>query len=139
MKKAFVADASVAVAWCTPAQASAITDRLLDDILAGSTVAVPPLWPYEVANALLILWRRKKLDRDDYSEARMLLDRLRVSVDNDGPRLAATRIGDLAMEHELTVYDAAYLELAVRKQIPLASCDQSLNRAAQRLGVTLLL
>ena len=97
MKKAFVADASVAVAWCTPAQASAITDRLLDDILAGSTVAVPPLWPYEVANALLILWRRKKLDPDDYSEARMLLDRLQVSVDNDGPRLAATRIGDLAM------------------------------------------
>ena len=139
MKKAFVADASVAVAWCTPAQASAITDRLLDDILSGSTVAVPPLWPYEVANALLILWRRKKLDPDDYSEARMLLDRLPVSVDNDGPRLAATRIGDLAMEHELTVYDAAYLELAVRKQIPLASRDQSLTRAAQRLGVTLLL
>ena len=139
MKRAFVADASVAVAWCTPAQASAITDRLLDDILAGSTVAVPPLWPYEVANALLILRRRKKLDPDDYSEARMLLDRLQVSVDNDGPRLAATRIGDLAMEHKLTVYDAAYLGLAVRKQIPLASRDQSLNRAAQRLGVTLLL
>ena len=139
MKKAFVADASVAVAWCTPAQASAIADRLLDDILAGSTVAVPPLWPYEVANALLILRRRKKLEPDDYSEARMLLDRLQVSVDNDGPRLAATRIGDLAMEHKLTVYDAAYLELAVRKQIPLASRDQSLNRAAQRLGVTLLL
>ena len=98
-----------------------------------------PLWPYEVANALLILRRRKKLDPDDYSEASMLLDRLQVSVDNDGPRLAATRIGDLAMEHKLTVYDAAYLELAVRKQIPLASRDQSLNRAAQRLGVTLLL
>jgi len=134
-----VADASVAVGWCTPSQASTATDALLDDILAGSTVAVPPLWPYEVANALLVLRRRKKLHLDDYSEARMLLDRLRISVDQDSPRLAATRIADLAMEHQLTVYDAAYLELAVRKQIPLASRDQGLNRAAKRLAVTLLL
>ncbi|MFN7935770.1 MAG: type II toxin-antitoxin system VapC family toxin [Bryobacteraceae bacterium] len=139
MNKAFVADASIAVGWCIPAQSSPDTDRLLDDLLAGSTVAVPPLWPYEVANALLILWRRKKLTLDEYSEATMLLNRLSVAVDENSPRLAATRIADIARIHELTVYDAAYLELAVRKQIPLATRDQSMRRAARRLGIPLLL
>lgn len=139
MKQAFVADASVAVAWCTPAQASSATDRLLDHILDGSTVFVPPLWLYEVANALLILWRRKKLTASDYSEAKMLLDRLRISIDQDGPRLANSRVSDLAMEHDLTVYDAAYLELAIRKQLPLASGDRSLRRAANQSGIALLI
>ena len=60
-------------------------------------------------------------------------------VDNDGPLMASTRIADLALTYDLTVHDAAYLELAVRKQIPLASRDQALNHAAQELGVTLLL
>lgn len=139
MKKAFVADASVAIAWCTPGQSSDVADRLLDDIVAGSIVFVPALWHYEVANALLVLWRRKKLAQDDYSQARMWLDRLPVAVDSDSPRLAVTQITDFAMAHELTVYDAAYVELAVRRQIPLASRDQSLKRAAHRLGIPLLL
>ena len=67
------------------------------------------------------------------------LDRLPVAVDTDSPRLAVTQITDFAMAHELTVYDAAYVELAVRRQIPLASRDQSLKRAAHRLGIPLLL
>jgi predicted nucleic acid-binding protein len=112
---------------------------LLDDIVAGGTASVPPLWLYEVANALLILWRRKRLDANDYSEAKMLLDRLRISIDQDGPRLANSRVSDLAKEHGLTVYDAAYLELAIRKQIPLASGDRSLQRAAKQSGVALLI
>jgi predicted nucleic acid-binding protein len=84
-----------------------------------------------------MLYRRKRLSRDHYTESRMLLDRLPVSLDHEGPRLAATRIADLAIDHELTVYDAAYLELAVRKQLSLATRDQSLSRAARRLGVPL--
>jgi predicted nucleic acid-binding protein len=139
VKSSFVADASVAVSWCTSAQASEATDRLLDDIGAGATVVVPPLWLYEIANALLVLARRKKLTAADYSEARLWLSSLRISVDNESTRLAATRVADLALEHELTVCDAAYLELAVRKQIPLASRDQSLTLVARRLSVTLLL
>lgn len=138
MKQAFVADASVAVAWCTPAQSSPATDRLLDDILAGSTVFVPPLWLYEVANALLILRRRRKLSPNDYSEAKMLLDRLPISMDHDSPRLAASRVSDIAGEHDLTIYDASYLELALRKQLPLASTDRGLQRATKRSSVDLL-
>lgn len=139
MNKAFVADDSVAVSWCTPAQGSEATDRLLDDIVSGSEITVPPLWTYETSNALLILWRGKKLTAAEYSEARALLDRFRLSVDSEGARLAATRVSDLAVQHALTVYDAAYLELALRKHIPLASRDRRLNRAARGLGVTLSL
>lgn len=62
-----------------------------------------------------------------------------MSIDEEGTRLASTRIADLAVEHNLTVYDAAYLELTIRKQIPLASRDADLNLAAKRCGVPLLL
>jgi predicted nucleic acid-binding protein len=137
--QAFVVDASVAIAWCTPTQSSPATDRLLDDMIAGSTASVPPLWLYEVANALLTLWRRKRLNANDYSEAKMLLDRLRISIDQDGARLATSRVSDLAKERGLTVYDAAYLELALRKQLPLASGDRSLQQAAKQSGVALLI
>jgi len=139
VNKAFVADASVALSWCLSAQGSDAADRLLDDILSGCAVTVPSLWAYETANALLILRRRKKLTADDYSDARVLLDRLRLAVDSEGVSLASTRVADLAIQHELTVYDAAYLELAQRKDIALATRDKGLQRAAQRLGVALLL
>ena len=139
MNRAFVADASVAISWCIPAQASSAADHLLDDVLSGAAIAVPPLWTYETANALLILRRRKRLTPNEYSEARALLNRLRLSMDDEGARLAPTHVADLAIEHELTVYDAAYLELALRRRIPLASRDERLNRAARRLGVAVLL
>jgi predicted nucleic acid-binding protein len=137
--KGFVVDASVAISWCVPAQASDVTDGLLDDILTGSAVMAPSLWAYATANALLILRRRKKIDSDEYAEARVLLDRLPLSLDGEGARLAGTRVADLAIQHELTVYNAAYIELAVRKQVSLATRDDGLRRAAQRLGVTLSL
>ena len=136
MNKPFVADASVALSWCIPSQSSDTTDHLLDDILAGCEFTVPTLWAFETANALLVLRRRKKLTADEYSEARVLLDRLRPSVDSEGAGLATTRVADLAIRHELTVYDASYLELAQRKHIALATRDQSLSRAARRLGIT---
>lgn len=139
MNPAFVADASVAVSWAVVSQSSPAADRLLDQIAAGGGIAVPSLWPYEVANSLLVLLRRKKIPKEDYLAARTLLDGLRASIDDDGARLAATRIADLAFEHGLSVYDAAYLELAIRKQLALASRDSDLNRAAARCGVRLLL
>jgi predicted nucleic acid-binding protein len=136
---AFVADASVAVSWSLSSQSSALTDQLLDDVVAGGVVAVPSLWPYEVANSLVFLLRRRRIQKDDYAAARSLLSRISVSIDEEGPRLAGNRVADLALEYGLTVYDAAYLELAVRKQLPLASRDGDLNRAARRFGVQTLL
>jgi predicted nucleic acid-binding protein len=60
-------------------------------------------------------------------------------VDDEGPRGALGRVSDLAEKHALSVYDAAYLELATRRGLPLASCDADLNRAAKRCGVMMLL
>ena len=139
MSAAFVADASVAVSWSIASQSSAFTDRLLDDVAAGGVIAVPPLWSYEVANSLVFLLRRKRIQKGDYASARSLLSKLSVSIDEDGPRLVWIQVADLALEHRLTVYDAAYLELAVRKQLPLASREGDLNRAALSCGVRTLL
>jgi len=86
-----------------------------------------------------VLLRRKRIAQEGYIAARALLDGLRASIDDDGTRLAPTRVADLALDHGLTVYDAAYLELAIRKQLPLASRDGDLNRAAKRCGIRLLL
>lgn len=139
MNAAFVADASVALSWAVASQSSSATDRLLGQVADGCRIFVPSLWPFEVANSLVVLRRRNKILPDDYLTARALITRLRASVDEEGSGVALTRVADLALEYELSVYDAAYLELAIRKQLALASRDGSLNRAAARCGVALLL
>lgn len=111
---------------------------LLEEAVTGY-LAVPALWPFEVVNSLTFQLRRKKISSDECLGARRLLDRFRISIDDEGMRFASTRLADLALEHGLTVYDAAYLELVVRKQLPLASRDGDLNKAAKRCGVRLLL
>jgi predicted nucleic acid-binding protein len=139
LNSVFVADASVGVAWLVATQASLAADDLLDQVVAGRGIAVPSIWPYEVANALLALVRRKKIPKEDYLAARVVLDLLRPSIDEEGGRFAATRIADLALDKGLSVYDAAYLELAMRKRLALASRDEALNRAATTCGVRCLL
>jgi predicted nucleic acid-binding protein len=134
----FVADASVAMAWVLQSQSSPEAIRLLDETGSGC-FAVPAVWPFEVANTLAMMLRRRKVSRDEYLSARLFLDGLRISVDDEGTKFAGTHTADLALEHNLTVYDAAYLELAIRKQIPLASRDTDLNRAAKRCSVPVLL
>ena len=138
MNASFVVDASLAIAWLIPSQSSPATDRLLDEATIGC-LAVPALWLFEIVNSLTVQLRRRKISSDEYLGARLFLDKLRVSIDEEGMRFATTRIADLAVEHNLTFYDAAYLELAIRKQIPLASRDADLNRAAKRCGVPVLL
>jgi len=139
MSEGFVADSSVGVAWAVHAQASAVTDELLDRVAAGTPLVVPTLWPFEVANSLLVLLRRKKILAEDRDRALGALARLPLVVDDEGPRLALGTISELAAEHGLSVYDAVYLELAVRRKLPLASRDQTLCKAAQGCRVKLLL
>ena len=139
MSEGFIADSSVGVAWAVHSQASAATDELLDRVAAGTPLVVPTLWPFEVANSLLVLLRRKKLLTAERDRAVAALACLPLVVDDDGPRLALGRISELAAEHGLSVYDAAYLELAVRRKLPLASRDEALRKAAQGCHVKLLL
>jgi predicted nucleic acid-binding protein len=139
MSEDFIADSSVGVAWAVHSQAGEATDELLDRVASGTALVVPTLWPFEVANSLLVLLRRKKILANDRDRALGALARLPLLVDEEGPRLALGRISELAAEHGLSVYDAVYLELAVRRKLPLASRDEALCKAAQACRVKLLL
>ncbi len=135
----FVADASVGVAWAVSSQSSPAATLLLEEVAAGKPFVVPGLWMFEVANALLALMRRKKIQAEQASRARGALIRLQPVVDDDGPRLALHRIWEVADEFSLSIYDAAYLELAHRKGLPLASRDTALRKAAVKSGIPVLL
>lgn len=137
MIRAFVADASVAVGWVHPAQATAQTAAMLDAIAEGATLEVPALWPLEVANALTVLVRRRKLTEDERRTGLGWLRGLRLRVDHEMAPLAFSRLSELAGTHELSVYDAAYLELAQRRKLVLGCKDGPLRKAAGQSGVSL--
>ena len=127
-----VIDASLAIAWVHPGQASPSTDALLADVGRGTPIVVPALWSVEVANALLVLERRKKLRTEERLTALAALRGLNVSVDHEMSALAFTEVSALASELALSVYDAVYLELALRLKLPLACKDGPLRDAAKR-------
>lgn len=139
MSDGFVADSSVGVAWAVLSQSSEATEHLLNDIVSGTPFVVPVLWTFEVANALLVLTRRKRMEPEQCARARRALSHLTPLVDEEGPRVALSKIADLAEKHALSVYDAVYLEVAVRRGLPLASRDAALNKAAKLSGVRTLL
>jgi predicted nucleic acid-binding protein len=133
--RAFVADASVAIGWVHPAQATAETMAMLDAIAEGSVLEVPALWPLEVANALTVLARRRKLTEDERQSALRWLGGLRLRVDQEMASLAFSRLSELAAAHRLSVYDAAYLDLAQRRQLVLGCKDGPLRKAARAARV----
>ena len=132
MSDRFVADASVGIAWVHPAQATPQTEALLEAVYNGAVVEAPALWPLEVANALLVLVRRKKLSADERQRSLVALQNLAVELDHEMSSLAFTKLSTLASEHRLSIYDAAYLELALRKKLPLGCKDGPLRAAAKR-------
>jgi predicted nucleic acid-binding protein len=130
---AFVLDASVTVVWTFADErpkASHVLARLHDE-----EAVVPGLWWFEVRNALIVNERRQRISEAQTADSLRDLARLRIVVDHapDEPSLLA-----LTRRHRLTVYDAAYLELAMRENIPLASLDTALLRAARAEKVRLL-
>jgi predicted nucleic acid-binding protein len=135
--RAFVADASVTVGWVHPAQATAQTAAMLDALGEGAMLEVPALWPLEVANALLVLVRRRKLTEDERQTGLGWLRGLPLRIDPEAASLAFSRLSELAAAHQLSVYDAAYLELAQRRKLALACTDGPLRKAATHVGVTL--
>jgi len=129
-----VIDASLALAWCFKDELTEAATRLLEELRSGAA-AVPLLWPIEVANVLAIAERRKRITLAESAQLIALLETLEIDVDGETSALAFTRILDLAREQRLTAYDAAYLELAMRLGVPLASKDGDLCDAAERVGV----
>ena len=88
---------------------------------------------------ILVLLRRRRITRDEYDGSRRWLLSLNPVVDDEGHRAALSIVSDLADEHRLTLYDAVYLELAIRRRLPLASRDAPLNRAAGICRIPILL
>lgn len=138
MNDGFVADSSVAISWVAKSQATEATDHLLDNVASGTPFIVPVLWTFEVANSLLALVRRKRIHSEECSKARQFLSRLAPIIDDEGTQQALGEITELAQRHGLSVYDATYLELAIRRRTPLASRDARLNTAAKRSGLQTL-
>ncbi len=133
-----VVDASIGISWVHPAQATKTTEALLEEVGRGTRLVVPTLWLTEVANALLVLERRKKLKEEERLQALTTLGGLNAVVDESGHCFTFTRVSELAVTHGLTVYDATYLELAQRERIPLATKDGAIRDAAAKIGVVVL-
>lgn len=130
----FVLDASIALAWCFDDEATDETTALLDR-MERESAHVPSLWHVEVA----ISGRKGRLSPARAAEFAALIDALPILVDEETPGRALREILDLARHERLTAYDAAYLELAMRQGLPLATRDEELREAAERVGVALVL
>lgn len=133
----FVLDSSVALSWCFDDERTDETDALLRRVASSGAVA-PVLWPLEVLNGLAMAERRRRLETDKRMRFTGFLRDLPVSIDPDTVAHAWDPVAGLALRFHLTVYDAAYLELAWRLALPLATLDQELRNAATDLGVPLL-
>jgi predicted nucleic acid-binding protein len=128
----FVVDASVAAAWLLPDEATGYTDAALAATADGE-VWVPALWLLEIGNLLLSAQRRRRIDAAKRIELVSAAAALRLCVDREPVGLVA--LDALAARHGLTSYDAAYLELALRRKLPLATLDTALLSAMQDSGV----
>jgi len=133
----FVVDCSVVMSWCFEDESDEYSDRILE-LLADAQATVPAIWPLEVANVLLAGEKRKRLSAADSARFIELLDELPIYVDSETPDRAMKEIMSVGREQALSSYDAAYLELAMREGIPLASKDKELCAASVRCGVKIL-
>lgn len=131
----FVLDASVALAWCFADQASPGSDALLERLGRGEVAEVPAIWPLELANVLAAAERRRRLSAADIAEAVALFAALDIRIEEDTSRRALNEILGLARREKLSSYDAAYLDLAMRLGLPLATRDAELAAASRRAGV----
>ncbi len=132
-----VVDASVALAWIYPDERDAIAERALDTVVESGGV-VPTVWHLEVANSLVQSMRRGRVSASERDLALADLSRLDIEIDSETSRQAWNATLALAEQFSLTVYDAAYLELAHRRRLPLASLDRELRAAAGEVGVDLI-
>jgi len=132
-----VIDASLTLSWYFEDERTPAADALLDQVTNTGAV-VPSLWRLETANGLQVAIRRKRIDATFRDRALTHLTRLPITVDPETDAYAWTTTLQLADRFQLTLYDAAYLELAQRRALPLATLDSALRPAAEALGLTLL-
>ena len=131
---ALVVDSSAALSWCFEDEASPESDLLFERVRDRGAV-VPGLWHLEVANVLLQAERRGRITTGDVALRLELIAELPITTDNEATARAWREILALARAETLTTYDATYLELAIRRGLPLLTKDEALIGAAKRCGV----
>jgi predicted nucleic acid-binding protein len=131
-----ILDCSLAAAWLLPDEWNDYGDRVLTQVTEFGAL-VPGNWRLEVANTLLMAQRRRRITAENRAEAIKLLGGLAIELDAETNVRAWSAISTLAERLGLTTYDAAYLELAQRARLPLATLDRDLERAAAKLGIPL--
>ena len=129
---AFVLDCSVTVSWLMPDESFDL--NLLDQVVEKGAI-VPSLWSLEIGNVLLIAERKKRITLEQRQKAIHTLSELPIVVDTLTSDHAWLETMELAERYDLTLYDASYLELALRRSLPLATFDKSLKRAAEQASV----
>lgn len=132
-----VLDSSIALAWCMPDEDAPAADEVQARVARHGAYAAPH-WPLEVANAFLMAIRRGRIDRRFRDGSSRDLAKLPIALDSEISTRAWRDCLRLADAHDLTVYDAAYLELAQRRALPLATLDGQLRAAARASGVALV-
>ncbi len=133
--KEFVLDCSVTMAWYFKDEANAYVTSVRKG-LGRDNAVVPALWPIEVANILVLGERRQRSTAAEASKWLRFLQQLPIRVDDETPARAWSDILHVARSYGLSAYDAAYLELAIRLGLPLASLDDKLKTTAALAGVS---
>jgi len=133
-----VVDASTALAWCFPDETNAISEGLLL-ALRGQALIVPAIWSLEIANVVLIAERRGRLKSHHVQRFLELLAGLNISEQSQSVGDSVRNVLPLAHKHNLTAYDAAYLDLAVRQSAPLATFDGKLQKACRAAGIPIFM
>ncbi len=137
MSGSFVIDNSVVMSWCFKDETSRYADAVLDS-LALSTAVAPSIWPLEVANVLLAAERSNRLSEADSARFISLLTELPITIEQEPPERIMKEILVLARRHQLSSYDASYLDLAMRQGLPIATLDNGLIAAAQQTQVPIM-
>jgi predicted nucleic acid-binding protein len=129
---ALVLDSSVAAAWCFPDEQTPYTNAVLQSIASPVEAVAPRLWAYEIRNSVLMGLRRKRITQDHAKAFLEMVESLPVQLTDP---VSYDDIFALADRYGLTVYDAAYLDLAIRENLPIASLDAALLRAGTQCGI----
>ena len=134
-----VLDSSAALSWAFADEATPAGDALLREVQRGRRAWVPALWHSEVANAMIYAKKRGRIDSAGVAKFLATLQGLEIEVDDQTMALAWSTTLGLGEAYGLSAYDAAYLELALRMGLPLATLDQPLQAACAKAGVGVLL
>ncbi len=132
--RTFVLDGSITLAWLFEDEADAYAEAVEDSLIKAAAV-VPSLWFLEIANGALIGERRKRTTEAKVTHFLSLLKSLPITTNDETSVRACQETLQLARTHKLSVYDAAYLELAMRRSLPLATLDEDLAAAGAAVGV----